>query len=261
MELGEKILKARLEAGLSQRQVCGDTITRNMLSRIEHGVARPSMKTLQYLSGVLGKPVGYFLGEVEESSNECVMAAARGYFQNGKYALVLQTLEDFREPDPVYAWEKGLLGYVSCLLGAENAAKEGREPVKEKFLSQSRRFSSPYILPPLLSYLERLRSGNGAEKTNLDEALLLRAKAAMEGEDPDRARRLLEAVEKRDKSWFFLSGKLALSAKDYTRAEAELLRGEERQCLPLLEECYLAQGNYEKAYFCAYRRRETEKKE
>ena len=32
MELGEKLRLARLEAGLSQRALCGDEITRNMLS-------------------------------------------------------------------------------------------------------------------------------------------------------------------------------------------------------------------------------------
>ena len=63
MELGAKIKQARLEAGLSQRQLCGDTITRNMLSLIESGRARPSMDTLSYLAGQLGKPVSYFLEE------------------------------------------------------------------------------------------------------------------------------------------------------------------------------------------------------
>ncbi len=63
MEIGDRIKQARVEAGLSQRQLCGDTITRNMLSLIESGKARPSMDTLSYLAGQLGKPVGYFLGE------------------------------------------------------------------------------------------------------------------------------------------------------------------------------------------------------
>ena len=63
MDFGEKLKQARLEAGLSQRQLCGDVITRNMLSQIESGKARPSMATLQYLAGKLGKPVGYFLEE------------------------------------------------------------------------------------------------------------------------------------------------------------------------------------------------------
>ena len=45
MELGEKLRLARLEAGMTQRQLCGDEITRNMLSQIENGTARPSMRS------------------------------------------------------------------------------------------------------------------------------------------------------------------------------------------------------------------------
>ena len=63
MELGEKIRCARQEAGLSQRQLCGSEITRNMLSLIENGSAKPSMKTLQYLAARLGKNVSFFLEE------------------------------------------------------------------------------------------------------------------------------------------------------------------------------------------------------
>ena len=37
MTIGQRLKQARLEAGLSQRQLCGDTITRNMLSLIENG--------------------------------------------------------------------------------------------------------------------------------------------------------------------------------------------------------------------------------
>ena len=70
MELGEKLRDARLEAGLSQRQLCGDVITRNMLSQIENGSARPSMPTLQYLASRLGKSVGYFLEEETVSQNQ-----------------------------------------------------------------------------------------------------------------------------------------------------------------------------------------------
>ena len=78
MDLGEKLLNARQEAGLSQRQLCGDVITRNMLSRIEHGAARPSMDTLRYLAGRLGKPVSFFLEEdVVISSNQMLMQQAR----------------------------------------------------------------------------------------------------------------------------------------------------------------------------------------
>ena len=63
MELGQRLKSARLEMGLSQRQLCGDVITRNMLSQIEHGTAHPSMETLRYLASRLGKPISYFLEE------------------------------------------------------------------------------------------------------------------------------------------------------------------------------------------------------
>ena len=46
MTIGEKIRLARQEAGLSQRQLCGQQVTRNMLSQIENGSARPSVDTL-----------------------------------------------------------------------------------------------------------------------------------------------------------------------------------------------------------------------
>ena len=61
MEISQKLKQARLDAGLSQKALCGDRITRNMLSQIENGSARPSMDTLRYLAGQLGKPISYFL--------------------------------------------------------------------------------------------------------------------------------------------------------------------------------------------------------
>ena len=76
MELGQKIKAARLEAGLSQRQLCADTITRNMLSQIENGSAKPSMDTLQILAARLHKTVGYFLEE-GASCNEKLMQNLR----------------------------------------------------------------------------------------------------------------------------------------------------------------------------------------
>ena len=257
MELGEKLLEARKEAGLSQRQVCGDRITRNMLSRIEHGTVRPSMKTLQYLAQVLGKPVGYFLGETTDSGNGEVMAQARECFAEGKYAQVLQKLEAYKEPDPL-DWERGLLGFLSCLLAAEAAAAQGRRPVEEKYLALSEGFSSPYIIPALRAYVERLRGGLGT-LPSLDTELLLRARCALEEGKPDRARKLLEAVEDRGGLWHTLMGSLCMAVGDYNQAVEHLLQGDTADCLPLLEECYRAQGDYEKAYLCACKRRELEK--
>ena len=63
MNLGEKIKAARLERHMTQKDVVGDYITRNMLSKIENGSATPSVKTLEYLAGALGLPAGYFMND------------------------------------------------------------------------------------------------------------------------------------------------------------------------------------------------------
>ena len=78
MTLGERLRQARLEAGLSQRQLCGEEVTRNMLSQIENGTAKPSMNTLAYFARRLEKPVSFFLQEDAVCSpNQERMAQAR----------------------------------------------------------------------------------------------------------------------------------------------------------------------------------------
>ena len=61
MDLGSKIKQLRIDKMMTQKELAGNEITRNMLSQIENGSARPSMDTLRYLAGQLGKPVSYFL--------------------------------------------------------------------------------------------------------------------------------------------------------------------------------------------------------
>ena len=58
MELGEKIRRRRKELRLTQAELAGEYITRNMLSQIEKGKATPSLQTGVYLSEKLEMPVG-----------------------------------------------------------------------------------------------------------------------------------------------------------------------------------------------------------
>lgn len=66
MTLGQKVRELRLSKQMTQKELAGDFITRNMLSQIENDGAMPSMKTMEYLAGRLGKPIGYFLDEQHE---------------------------------------------------------------------------------------------------------------------------------------------------------------------------------------------------
>lgn len=68
--LGQKIKQARLDKGMTQQDVVGNFITRNMLSKIENDVANPSIRTIEYLSTTLDKPISYFLEDLVNISIE-----------------------------------------------------------------------------------------------------------------------------------------------------------------------------------------------
>jgi len=63
MNIGEKIKKLRTAKMMTQVELAGSAITRNMLSQIENGVARPSLETVQYIASRLNVSPGYLLSE------------------------------------------------------------------------------------------------------------------------------------------------------------------------------------------------------
>ena len=65
MTIGEKLKDARIRADLTQKELAGDAITRNMLSQIERGIAEPSLPTLRYLAERLELSPGYFLSDMD----------------------------------------------------------------------------------------------------------------------------------------------------------------------------------------------------
>lgn len=73
-ELGKKLKSARIAKKMTQSEVVGDFITRNMLSQIESGSATPSMKTLEYLAGVLEIPMERLVSDQEDYSAAPVTA-------------------------------------------------------------------------------------------------------------------------------------------------------------------------------------------
>lgn len=66
MNVGEKIRALRQSKMMTQTELAGTKITRNMLSCIENGAAQPSLSTVVYLAERLGVPVGFLLAEKKE---------------------------------------------------------------------------------------------------------------------------------------------------------------------------------------------------
>lgn len=66
MDIGNRLRRLRTDKCMTQAQLAGELITRNMLSRIEHGAVMPSLPTAVYLAERLHVPVGYLLAEDED---------------------------------------------------------------------------------------------------------------------------------------------------------------------------------------------------
>lgn len=264
MELGKKLRQARIEAGLSQKQLCGEEITRNMLSLIENGSAKPSMKTLQYLAGRLGKSVSFFLEETAVlSPNQDVMATARQLFDSGNYPEADNVLETYRGPDPVYDRERDILWVLTRLELAREALEQNRYLYAQTLLQQTP-VETAYLSEELnrkrLLLLGRLRRQRVANLLpSLDEELLLRASEAFSAGDFQRSLELLQAVENRgNPQWHLLQGSICHQRKQWAAAASHLRQAEDsypKECIPILEICYRELGDFQKAYEYACRQR------
>lgn len=263
MEMGQRLKQARLDAGLSQRQLCGEIITRNMLSQIENGAARPSMETLSHLAERLGKPVSYFLDEdAVTSPNQQVMAQARNLFAQSCWQDVVRALADYRKPDPIFDWEKSLLLARSLLVLARQALQEGRKPYARQLLHDalSAAEETPYGGEELKAAIQVLFSAAGEPGAlpNVDNVLLYQAQAALEGGDALRAGILLDAASEHSAPlWKFLRGKAWFTLGNYDRAVPNLQGVEDTfpEADALLERCFAALENYKMAYYYACRQK------
>ena len=233
MELGAKLKQARLEAGLSQRQLCGDVITRNMLSQIENGAARPSMDTLRYLASRLGKTLGYFLEEEETVSSK----------------------------------EQRLMGQLEILEKAEKAITEGRNLYAAELLEQLEFQTEDYCREALsrkrLLILAKAAPQRRREICDLlpdiDEELLLRARVSLDRGNAIRAGALLDGAENQTGAdWNFLRGEVYLTREQFEEAarcyrEAETAYPE--KTASRLERCYRELGDFKMAYEYACKQR------
>ena len=105
MELGEKIKAIRIARGLTQKELAGDTVTRNHLSLIESGTAEPSLSTLRTVADRLGVSAGYLLGDEDEEkiwNRPLTVSLIRRLYAEGKWTECAATCAKFdnNEEDP-----------------------------------------------------------------------------------------------------------------------------------------------------------------
>nr|MBQ8244631.1 helix-turn-helix transcriptional regulator [Oscillospiraceae bacterium] len=262
--LGQKLKEARIEAGLSQRQLCGETITRNMLSQIESGKARPSMQTLTYLAQKLSKPVSWFLEETPEPQPvEQTPTQALQYYQTGQYQSCLELLDG--EDGSAEIWFLRAL----CLLSlAKEAIGEDKLHYARSLLEKTAQAGkhTPYYTPALER--ERLlclyqcspeQAGEWAGKLPKDDReLLLRAQSSLASSDADGCMTILNAVREQNATWHYMYGQAAMLKTQYEIATEHFLAAEEAYpipCAKALENCYRELEDYKMAYQYACKQR------
>lgn len=261
MELGERIRQARIGAGLSQRALCGEQITRNMLSQIENGTARPSIDTLQYLAARLNRPVSWFLQEdAVDSAGTACLRKALGLYEAGRW-------EEARTVLLTYAWGDALLDPMAALLLAQCAlaiarqspAEDAAAALKEAEEASGRTTLGGEGLQWAL-YWERCRQAGAllppGDRLAPEERFLL-ARFCLDHEGAGTAAALLEEQT----GWearmllgdaFQRMGAPSQAAGAYEQALASAGTEEEKAALyPRLEAAYLALEDYKNAYYYA----------
>ena len=265
MELSQKLKQARLDAGLSQKALCGDRITRNMLSQIENGSARPSMDTLRFLAAQLGKPISYFLEDTAVTSpNQALMEQAR----QAPPSEALHLLGQYRAPDPTFDRERWLLEALTCMVLAEDALKQGKPAYARTLLERAKLAGSrtPYYTADnerrrLLLCWQAGETGLEPQLPDMTQELLLRAEAAL-SDDPARCAAYLACVTEETAHYHYIKAQMHFAAKAYADAKPHFEAAWDHaplSCCQWLEDCCREMEDFAGAYFYACKLRELEK--
>jgi len=292
MTLGQKIKEARIRQGMTQKQLVGDYITRNMLSKIENDSATPSVRTLEYLARALETPVSYFMedAELSDGSSPDGLDNMRDAYRAGKWEACIKLLQEAR---PAGTTDEGYLlharagaaaarealarGDMAAAVGFAEAAdyynKEGiyyshridaemslimAESVlltgEEDFETQIRNFERAVVH---IDYFDRYILDKAEYLLNRGDEPGVKALLDNCGQikEPYKARRL------------YLEGRLLLAEGSREQAESRFLEAEAQaadnpillsKIYKQLELCYKELDDYKKAYLYAAKQRELQ---
>lgn len=115
LTIGKKIKELRLEKGMTQAELAGETVTRNMMSQIEHENALPSVHTILDISERLGVPAEYFFSDMNEPAPFYKMydiEKIRKLYVNKEYVKCIRRLEKLNvwDDETEYLYAKSCFG-------------------------------------------------------------------------------------------------------------------------------------------------------
>ncbi|MBQ3489748.1 MAG: helix-turn-helix transcriptional regulator [Clostridia bacterium] len=136
LSLGKKIKNLRLQKGMTQADLAGETITRNMLSQIENEAAQPSVNTIFELSEKLETPTEYFFSEISDPAPFHKIRSIekiRKTYASGDYGKCIYRLDKLGVSDD----ETEFLYARSCFGKAQTFYREGRLTASEEFFGKA----------------------------------------------------------------------------------------------------------------------------
>lgn len=137
MNIGNKIKRLRISNGITQSQLCGNQITRNMLSAIEGGKATPSLETLVFLANRLSVPASFLISDNDDLfifEKITKIDEIRSNFADKKYDKCVSMIESLSGADDETNY---LLAYSLLYLGKESLINGSLISAK-KFLKKSK---------------------------------------------------------------------------------------------------------------------------
>ena len=244
MNIGERIRELRISKLMTQADLAGDYITRNMLSCIENGSANPSLSTIIYIAGRLGVPAGFLLAEQGDEMAYRKMSnlsnIKKAYTTGDVQSCRSLCLSGCPEPDD----EISLL-LANC--DAEIAAEEfwsGRLRSSCRFFDEALSYAEKTIystdaieaeIRVYFRFMERI--SHTLYSDLLDEEKILSVKSnsiisqyldaldALDNGDVTRVEALIDQLAQTDENSFFkahLQSKLLILQKNYKQAQKSL---------------------------------------
>lgn len=161
MTIGEKIKTLRKEKGLTQSALADGIVTRNMLSLIENGSAKPSLQTMKEFAERLGIPIGYLIsddGAAESAASTPLSSddasAMRSLFRAGKYAECLGRANELSSTNDETALMIMRCAYV---LGEESFKKRDMTSAQSMFtLAMTSAEKTAYATAEEISKIRRM---------------------------------------------------------------------------------------------------------
>lgn len=142
-ELGKRIKEARIAKKMTQSELVGTFITRNMLSRIESGNACPSVKTLEYLANRLELPAGSLIegdgGAIDNKENNSgknheILLEAKQLYINESYEDAAECASKLTDTE---FSDEGCAILAKCCIKSARAAAESGDTKKAALLAKS----------------------------------------------------------------------------------------------------------------------------